>query len=197
MIAMERMHWTFDPRSLGELCSMETDSLISGMGTPVLPMHAFRPLVAAGLPQFVMRVPHPVFVLTPLVQDHDVTKTLTLRTDLEPQRDPRHASPLVIPIRPRDTGEAGRVTVGRAEGCDIQLPFAGISRLHAVVNMDPHRRFFISDAGSKNGTLLNGDALDSHKLYLLPDDALVMFAEIEVTFLLPETFFSELSKHTW
>jgi pSer/pThr/pTyr-binding forkhead associated (FHA) protein len=53
---------------------------------------------------------------------------------------------------------AAEHTIGRAPGCDIVVPRSTISRLHAkVVREGP--RYLLHDAGSANGTFINGQPL--------------------------------------
>jgi DNA-binding NtrC family response regulator len=52
-----------------------------------------------------------------------------------------------------------RVSLGSSSTCDVPLPFAGVSRLHAWVS--PHRGGArLEDAGSKNKLILDGERLD-------------------------------------
>jgi DNA-binding winged helix-turn-helix (wHTH) protein len=50
---------------------------------------------------------------------------------------------------------AGETLVGRGEGCGLRLPSTGVSRVHARLAAD-EREVLVSDAGSKNGTWVNG-----------------------------------------
>jgi len=50
------------------------------------------------------------------------------------------------------------VVIGRREGCAVCLPGSTISRRHAQIrNIDG--QYYLSDLGSTNGSLLNGEAL--------------------------------------
>lgn len=49
-----------------------------------------------------------------------------------------------------------KVTIGRSPDNDLPLPFAGVSRYHATVAYAATGPFSISDAGSTNGTFVNG-----------------------------------------
>ncbi len=55
-------------------------------------------------------------------------------------------------------------TVGRWQQCNLHLPFAGISRLHARFLQTDDGSWFIEDLGSKNGTLVNGNLVNSPQL---------------------------------
>ena len=55
-----------------------------------------------------------------------------------------------------------RVVVGRHPGCDIVLDVAAVSRQHAAVTLDDGA-VFIEDLRSRNGTLVNGAALNAKR----------------------------------
>lgn len=48
-----------------------------------------------------------------------------------------------------------RLTVGRAQECDIMIENLAISRLHAVIEREGES-YFVADQNSSNGTLING-----------------------------------------
>lgn len=54
---------------------------------------------------------------------------------------------------------APRVTIGRSSTCDIEISDGSISRLHAELEQQRDGTFVLSDAGSLNGTMLNGQKL--------------------------------------
>jgi hypothetical protein len=47
------------------------------------------------------------------------------------------------------------VTLGRAHDCDVVIPDRSVSRRHALIKRD-EGRFLVLDAGSSNGTSING-----------------------------------------
>jgi len=53
------------------------------------------------------------------------------------------------------TLEAGTLQIGRSERCEVALPGDGITRLHARITVAQGRAVLV-DAGSTNGTFLNG-----------------------------------------
>lgn len=62
----------------------------------------------------------------------------------------------VFPIRHGTHKEPGEfISVGRYAGNDVVIPYEPITRFHALFSRDETGRFFLSDAGSKNGTFLN------------------------------------------
>lgn len=56
-----------------------------------------------------------------------------------------------------------RTTIGRGLQTDVRINDEGISRTHAVVEMDDGD-YLLSDAGSTNGTFANGNKVDRYKL---------------------------------
>lgn len=62
----------------------------------------------------------------------------------------------VFPVRHGRHKQAGEfVSVGRSASNDIIIPFEPITRFHALFSQDAAGRFFVLDAGSKNGTFVN------------------------------------------
>ena len=56
---------------------------------------------------------------------------------------------------------SGRVSIGRAPGCDVRIEHPSISRTHCVLTLS-EAGLTVSDAGSANGTLLRGARLLIH-----------------------------------
>ena len=62
------------------------------------------------------------------------------------------------------------LTIGRSSECDIFIDDAVVSTLHAVIEKVEHHdsttdnEYYIQDQGSTNGTLVNGEAVQRHKL---------------------------------
>lgn len=48
------------------------------------------------------------------------------------------------------------LTIGRSEGCSVQIDHAAVSRLHARLSREG-QSFWLTDAGSTNGTFVNGN----------------------------------------
>jgi pSer/pThr/pTyr-binding forkhead associated (FHA) protein len=61
-------------------------------------------------------------------------------------------------------------TIGRSSDCDVFIDDAVVSTLHAVIEKVEHhdiatdKEYYIQDQGSTNGTLVNGEAVQRHKL---------------------------------
>lgn len=61
-------------------------------------------------------------------------------------------------------------TLGRSDTCDVLIALPTVSRLHARIELD-HDRYLLFDAGSANGTFLNGHRID-HSYELHTGDAI-------------------------
>ena len=72
-----------------------------------------------------------------------------------------------------------RVTIGRSRESDIFLPDQWLSRHHAEIRRDG-ASYVVVDLGSKNGTLLNGDQIDSSQR--LRDGDIITLGEHVLTF---------------
>ena len=97
----------------------------------------------------------------------------------------------------RAEGEEERVqlrqdvtTLGRSDSCAVAIPHAIVSRLHARIEIQ-HDRYLIFDAGSANGTFVNGKRVEQgHQLatgdtiWLGSDDAVLVFVDPEETLVL-------------
>ena len=57
----------------------------------------------------------------------------------------------------------GRTSIGRGLHADVRVNDEGISRTHAVVEVD-EGAYVLHDAGSTNGTFANGDRIGHHPL---------------------------------
>ncbi len=58
-----------------------------------------------------------------------------------------------------DTGETDEFVIGRGHDCQIVLPERQVSRHHVKILMD-NGRYVLHDLTSKNGTHINGEAVD-------------------------------------
>jgi DNA-binding winged helix-turn-helix (wHTH) protein len=55
-------------------------------------------------------------------------------------------------------------TIGRSDNCDLVIPLSTVSRLHARIELQ-YDHYILSDAGSANGTYVNGERIeDGHQL---------------------------------
>ncbi len=65
---------------------------------------------------------------------------------------------VVYALRQKDGG-AHLISIGRSPRHDLVIPDPSVSRFHAFVKRDDAGAFLIQDAGSSNGTAVNGEAV--------------------------------------
>lgn len=78
-------------------------------------------------------------------------------------------TPIIIaqdgPLKGSNWVLKNRLIIGRNENCDIAILDRQVSRTHAKIEIGKDQQFGITDLGSKNGTFVNGDRLNtSHSL---------------------------------
>jgi hypothetical protein len=81
-------------------------------------------------------------------------------------------------------------SIGRIDGNDCILPDYAISKKHALIE-EKRGIYLLKDSGSTNGTLLNGQRLQT-KPVALHDRDVISFARYEFTFLMPGSFYDLL-----
>lgn len=79
-----------------------------------------------------------------------------LDTDSDPLARTADLSVLVVPLRSAPGAPGDLITIGREERNDAVVPDASISRFHAFLKRTPEGQCLIQDAGSTNGTMVNG-----------------------------------------
>jgi pSer/pThr/pTyr-binding forkhead associated (FHA) protein len=79
---------------------------------------------------------------------------------------------------------AGTVTIGR-DAAGITLPDASVSRLHATITVDNAGNVSITEAGSTNGTLLDGQLLRKSVPVFAQNGSTVQFGAIKGTLVIP------------
>lgn|GEM_PF-1377256 len=72
-----------------------------------------------------------------------------------------------------------RYVIGRMPDSQLCLPHTEVSRYHAEV-VCKERRYYVVDLDSTNGTLLNGAALEAHKLYGLKSNDQIQIGDLLV-----------------
>lgn len=144
--------------------------------------------------------PHPWLVLSSDVRKKE---DLSLRTTLyhldeggagaEPTTD----DPLdlvAVEVAKGDINAFGLgITVGRTRNNDIVINDERISRFHAFFQLRDGA-WVVSDAGSKNGTTVEGDRLDPRKPCILPDRSSVDFGGYRARFFQPASFLEFLRR---
>ena len=79
----------------------------------------------------------------------------------EDERAGRTASLAVVvfPLRPKDAAKGNMVTLGREARQDVVIPDLSVSRFHAFAKPGPDGALLLQDAGSTNGTTVNGESV--------------------------------------
>jgi hypothetical protein len=103
------------------------------------------------------------------------------------------ARTIVIPVAKRLRDNFPRfIWIGREPVCDVWLPVQGISKLHAQFIRRPERTCELVDAGSKNGSFVNGRRLERNAPLILSNLDLLQFGPLEVTFYTAEGFWAKV-----
>ncbi|MBI5547394.1 MAG: FHA domain-containing protein [Deltaproteobacteria bacterium] len=151
--------------------------------------------------RFLERHPHPWLVLSPNVRPKG---DLSLRTsvyslDGKPTEDdaPERIMELTaVEIAKRSINAFGLgITVGRTKNNDLYINDERISRFHAYFRVQ-ESSWQLSDAGSKNGTFLDGTRLDQRRSQPLPPMAVLDFGGYRTRFFMPTPFTELLRKLT-
>ena len=79
---------------------------------------------------------------------------------------------------------AGSVTIGR-DAAGITLPDASVSRIHATITVDNAGNVSITEAGSTNGTLLDGQLLRKGVSVFAQNGSTIQFGAIKGTLVIP------------
>ncbi|RMH19128.1 MAG: response regulator [Gemmatimonadetes bacterium] len=64
----------------------------------------------------------------------------------------------VFPVRRKENSPYSFITLGRTSNCDLPVPDESVSKLHAILRVD-EGGVRVQDAGSRNGTEVNGEAV--------------------------------------
>lgn len=105
-------------------------------------------------------------------------------------------------LRPRgDDPEQDAVTLGRDEACDVVVDEATVSLVHARFTLgeaaptdddDDGRRFFVADAGSSNGTFVDGAAIGEAPVLVADQVSLRFGPQAKFQFFTAASFFQFL-----
>lgn len=97
---------------------------------------------------------------------------------------------IAYPVRQTGRSPGHLITAGRASNNDVVIPDLSISRFHAYLKDQGGGRFVLQDAGSTNGTTLNGRSVPQQghgaPCELKAGDT-VRFGQVELTWLDAET----------
>ena len=88
-----------------------------------------------------------------------------------------------------------KILVGRGEDRDLAIDHSTVSKRHAFLIFDAdHQAYKLGDAGSTNGTFLNGQAVESGEPVFLKDGNVVSFGDCDYLFFSPKGFVGILSR---
>jgi hypothetical protein len=104
-------------------------------------------------------------------------------------------SVFVVKKAPQHTTFATTVLVGRASTNDIVLPHSSVSKLHARIQLS-RGGLLLSDAGSSNGTVVNGDQLRNNEESNLASGDFLRFGSVALQLFSPEYLCSLLNRFT-
>jgi pSer/pThr/pTyr-binding forkhead associated (FHA) protein len=106
---------------------------------------------------------------------------------------PEDGEPFVIRVRKwKENAFLRGITVGRTPNNDLVIDHRSISRFHAWLERTEEGRWQVADAGSKNGTVLEGARLSARKPSPLLGGERLRFGAVSATFLLPPDFLRRL-----
>jgi pSer/pThr/pTyr-binding forkhead associated (FHA) protein len=103
---------------------------------------------------------------------------------------PTGHNPIVLEVK-ADSAEPGSsaISLGRSDSNDVVVHNPGVSRMHALIHADERRNeWHITDAGSRNGTVVDGVRVRREQSVTLRDGAVVVMGDVRLLFLLPESF---------
>lgn len=126
------------------------------------------------------------------------THTLTIDQEIEETLPHGRESPTVMSnlelfplIKKPGASFPDRITIGRTVNNDIVIPDSSISRLHAYLRRDPNG-WVLADAGSKNGSWLEGRTLAARKELALPSRSELRLGDVDLTFYLASDLYTAL-----
>lgn len=128
---------------------------------------------------------------TGLKPDKGVSSTEMILLDDEPGAGERTAGVTILafPLRPASGVHTHLVTAGRTSKNDVVIPDISVSRFHAYFKCGADGTWQVLDAGSTNGTTVNGRSVATKgagaPTDLKPGDS-VRLGQMELTFLTAE-----------
>jgi len=109
---------------------------------------------------------------------------------------------LVVPTLPPALGEAlafclvardGQVTLGRSPECNIEVNDATLSHLHLLLMEASPGLWTVRDAGSRNGSWMDGVPLPKGQPYVLRNLARLHAGQVCLTFYVPGALYERLA----
>lgn len=147
---------------------------------------------ASGAEAFRRKHDSPVLVLREAADDEEDaafhTEVISAR-ELGRPLTPRPRSEEVFVVQKRVGGVfQDRIGVGRAKNADVSLPLRHVSKYHAYFMETDDGGWSLTDAGSKNGTEVEGRLLDPKESERLEDGSDVRFGPYLFKFYGPDAF---------
>lgn len=102
----------------------------------------------------------------------------------------------IAPLRKRSAAGRpyqNRISVGRATNNDIVLRHHSVSKFHGWFECDADGQYLVTDAGSKNGTVLNGAPLQKGDLKAISSGDRLEFGRVAATICGAEHIFALLT----
>ena len=88
-----------------------------------------------------------------------------------------------------------KLLVGRSEDRALTIDHSTVSKRHAFIALDSESGLFrLGDAGSTNGTFLNGKCVDSGEPVFIRDGNVVSFGDCDYLFFTPDGFLELLKR---
>jgi pSer/pThr/pTyr-binding forkhead associated (FHA) protein len=158
-------------------------------------IEGFTRLANAGLDVFLTKVREPALWVADVNWTVTDVNVPTVRTTESSGQRADTGRQLVVPLIKRTSNTfKDMIWVGRALSCDVLLPFESVSKIHAFIGRDAEGQFVLSDAGSRNGTWINGVKLDHAARLPIKDHDRLRFGGIEAVYLSPKALFEHLSQ---
>jgi hypothetical protein len=95
---------------------------------------------------------------------------------------------LIVAPSSQLSGNEVQVTIGRSRRCDVRIDNDSVSKVHAVMIFDRHSGdYYVVDEGSRNGTCINGEPVESGNRTAIWSGAYISFGDALYVFIDPQT----------
>jgi len=115
----------------------------------------------------------------------------TLSAPRAPTPPPSAGEALAVALMVR-AGKPGQLTVGRERTCDIEINDATLSQLHLLLMQAGPLTWTVRDAGSRNGTWLDGAQLSPGEPRPLRDGQRIQAGQVVLSYYEPAGLFKRL-----
>jgi hypothetical protein len=96
---------------------------------------------------------------------------------------------VLLPKYPNTGKVPTKFLVGRSEDREFNIDHSTVSKRHAFILLDPDKNTYqLGDAGSTNGTLLDGRAVKAGEPVQLKDGDIISFGDCDYMFFSPQGF---------